>query len=81
MSFGMRPSSMRWTHIHTHKHKKTTPTQTYTDTAHKRPRTIVGDDGVRVVTAVLVDVLDGLVHVVHHLNGALQATVLRPQRG
>lgn len=42
--------------------------------------TVLCDDDVGVGAAVLVDVLHGLLHTVHHLHAALQVAVLGPQR-
>ena len=41
--------------------------------------TVLSDDGVGVGAAVLVDVVHGVLHAVHHLDAALQVPVLRPQ--
>ena len=42
--------------------------------------TVLGDDGVGVGAAVLLDVLHGLLQAVHHLQAALQGPVLGAQR-
>lgn len=42
--------------------------------------TVLCDDDVGVGAAVLVDVLHGPLHAIHHLHAALQIAVLGPQR-
>ena len=58
-----------------------TPTERWAHGSTRKPLTIVGDNSVGVVTAVLVDVLYGLIDIIHNLNGTLQSTVFRLQRG
>lgn len=44
------------------------------------PPTVFSDDNVGVGAAILVNVVHGVLHAVHHFHTTLQIAVLRPQR-